>query len=50
LSWTVESRVPAKLGITLEEADESLYWLELIVETGILPSKRLAALMDEADQ
>src|SRR5439155_712801 len=31
----------AKLGIVLEEADEAVYWLELLLETGILDHKRL---------
>jgi four helix bundle protein len=40
----------AKLGLVLEEADESLYWLELIVETEILKEGRLQALMQEANE
>jgi len=39
-----------KLEIAIEEADESLYWLELIVEAGILPEERLTALMQECDE
>ena len=37
----------AKLGVVLEEADETLYWLELITETEIIKPPRLAALMQE---
>jgi four helix bundle protein len=40
----------AKLGIVLEEADESLYWMELIVETEIMPGHRLEPLMAEANE
>ncbi len=40
----------AKLGIVLEEADESLYWLELIVETEIMKPELVAPLMEEANQ
>jgi four helix bundle protein len=40
----------AKLGIVLEEADESLYWLELLVETGTMTVRALRPLMGEADQ
>jgi four helix bundle protein len=40
----------SKLGIVLEEADESLYWLELIVETGMMKGERLEPLLDEAGQ
>ena len=37
----------AKLGIVLEEADETLYWLELIVETEIMKLPVLEPLMKE---
>ncbi|HMC64777.1 MAG TPA: four helix bundle protein [Gemmataceae bacterium] len=40
----------SKLGVVLEETDESLYWLELIVETEMMKRDRLEALMDEANQ
>ena len=40
----------SKLGIVLEEADESAYWLELVVESGLLPSAKLAPLRKEADE
>lgn len=40
----------AKLGIVLEEADETPYWLELLVETGIIKEERLVPLMNEASQ
>ncbi len=38
----------AKAGIALEEADESLYWMELLVESEILPAQKLTALTKEA--
>ena len=38
----------AKLSVTIEEADESLFWLEITSESGILPIEKLAALMLEA--
>jgi four helix bundle protein len=41
--------VVAKLGIVEEEADETLYWLELLAETGILPAARLESLRSEAN-
>lgn len=37
----------AKLGIVLEETDETLYWLELIVETEIIKAALLRPLMEE---
>jgi len=40
----------SKLGIAIEEADESLYWLELIVETPLLSESKLKSLMKEADE
>lgn len=38
----------AKLAIAEEEADESVYWLELLVESSILPQERLLPLLTEA--
>jgi four helix bundle protein len=38
----------AKLGIAEEEADETQFWLELIIESGIVPSTRLEPLLQEA--
>jgi len=40
----------AKLSITIEEADESLFWLEIITESGILPVEKLNSLMQEAEE
>ena len=40
----------AKLGIALEEADESLYWLELIRHGKLLPESKLSLLLKEADE
>jgi four helix bundle protein len=40
----------AKLNIVIEEADESLFWLELIAESGMLPVERLSELLKEADE
>jgi four helix bundle protein len=40
----------AKLGIVLEEADESLYWLEILAEAQIVRAELLAPLMNEADE
>ena len=40
----------AKLGIVIEEADETEYWLELIAEGGLMPSHRIAPLADEVHQ
>ena len=40
----------AKLGIVEEEADESLFWMELLIEAGIVESGKLEDLMKEADE
>ncbi len=40
----------SKLGDSLREADESLYWMELLELEGIIPSRRLSPLKDEGDQ
>src|ERR1700733_12741875 len=38
----------SKIESSLQELEESLYWLELIVELKLLPEKRLAGLLTEA--
>lgn len=40
----------AKAGISLEEADECLYWMEMLQEAGIVPADKLKDLMKEADE
>jgi len=42
--------VIAKLAVVEEEADESLYWMELLVESGILQEDSLKPLMSEANE
>ncbi|MBL7065876.1 MAG: four helix bundle protein [Anaerolineae bacterium] len=39
-----------KLGIVEEEADESLFWLELVVEANLMPVSRVEELIQEADE
>ena len=39
-----------KLSIVEEEADESIYWMELLVEGKIVKANLLENLMDEANQ
>ncbi len=45
-----KSEFAAKLGIVVEEADETAFWLELIIETGILPEDRIKPLLKEANE
>ena len=40
----------AKLGIVEEEADESVYWIELLMEAGVVPAERLQDLYQEANE
>ena len=40
----------SKLGIVEEEADESVYWLELLVESGLIAENLLADLLREAHE
>jgi len=40
----------SKLGIVLEETDETLYWFELVVETDIMKAARLVPIMNESKQ
>ncbi|MCL4868339.1 MAG: four helix bundle protein [Anaerolineae bacterium] len=40
----------AKIGEILKELDETAYWLELLVESEVMPLEKLAALLDETDQ
>lgn len=40
----------AKIGVCEEEADETAFWLELIMEGELLSPRRVEALLDEANQ
>jgi four helix bundle protein len=40
----------AKLGIVEEECDESMFWMELISESGLLPETKLTELHQEGDE
>lgn len=40
----------AKLGVALEEADESLYWLELVRDGKLFPESKLSLLLKEAGE
>ncbi len=40
----------SKLGIVAEEADESVYWLELMADNAIVPPKKLQDLLREAHE
>ena len=40
----------SKMGIVVEEADEAVFWLELLVATSIVREKRLEGLLAEANE
>lgn len=40
----------SKIGVVLEEADESVYWLELLVESGLIPKQKLTDLIREGEE
>lgn len=40
----------SKLGIVLEEADETLFWIDLLVESGIAKAERVASVQREANE
>lgn len=39
-----------RITIVLEEADETGFWIELTEQAGLLPTQRLKALRDEAEE
>lgn len=40
----------SKMGIVAEEADESLFWLEMLAESGIVKEQRIEQLLKESDE
>jgi len=40
----------AKMGIVVEESDETVFWLELLVDAGIVRPDRMEALLQEANE
>jgi four helix bundle protein len=42
--------VLAKPAIVEEEADETVYWLELLIEAAIVPQARVADLLNETNE
>jgi four helix bundle protein len=40
----------AKIGVVEEEADESAFWMELIIEGGLLPASKVENLLPEANE
>jgi len=42
--------VMAKLAIVEEEADEAIYWLELLIESGVVAAAQVTELIKEANE
>ena len=40
----------SKMGTVEEEADETMYWMELLIDADIVQRTRLEGLLDEANQ
>ena len=40
----------AKMGIVEEEIDETIYWLELFIEIGVLKAEEAEAILKEANE
>jgi four helix bundle protein len=40
----------SKISVVLEEADETLFWLEMLVEAGLVSPEKLQPLMREASE
>jgi four helix bundle protein len=40
----------AKLGIVIEEADETVFWPELLAESGIVKPEKLREMLNEATE
>ncbi|MFB3815376.1 MAG: four helix bundle protein [Terriglobales bacterium] len=45
-----EAEFVARTAVALEEADETAYWPELLVEAGVVPTRRMPELMKECDE
>ena len=40
----------SKMGLVQEEADETVFWIELLTETGVLSQERTQDLLKEANE
>jgi four helix bundle protein len=40
----------AKMGVVVEEADETVFWLEILVEAEIFPLSKAEGLLNEANE
>ena len=40
----------ARIGVVVEEADETVFWFELLAESGIVPGEKLTSIMQEGNE
>ncbi|GMV95158.1 MAG: hypothetical protein AMXMBFR82_49360 [Candidatus Hydrogenedentota bacterium] len=40
----------SKMGIVEEECDEALYWMEILIDAGLMKQERLTELRTEANE
>ena len=40
----------AKIGIVVEEADETVFWLEMLADCGVISTERLKSLTEESEE
>ena len=40
----------AKIGIVIEEADETVFWLEMLADCGVISTERLKSLTEESEE
>jgi four helix bundle protein len=40
----------SKMGVVVEEADETVFWLEMLADTAIVPSGKLTLLLKQANE
>ena len=45
-----DAELISKVEGALQELEETVYWIELLADSGIVPQHRLADLLDESDQ
>ncbi len=50
LAGPIKTGFLSKMGTVEEEADETIYWMELLLDAGIVKRTRISDLLDEADQ
>jgi four helix bundle protein len=48
-AWEAVAEFIAKCGDSLREIEESAYWLELLVESGVVSVEKLASLRQECE-